>query len=86
MSCTSCGKKSVFQQAKNIATGVVNLVVDNPEIEALANTRLAKCATCPFAKELIKVAGRSVVQCVKCSCLCELKARVEEEQCPLGFW
>lgn len=86
MSCTSCGKKSVFQQAKNIVTGVVNLVENDPEVEALAATRLAKCIQCPYVRELIKVAGNSVIQCTKCMCLCQVKARVKEEECPLLLW
>lgn len=86
MTCISCKSKSVFKTAKNIATGVINLMSDSPEIEALATERLNKCKVCPYAKELIRVEDRIVLQCLKCKCLCALKARVKEEECPLLLW
>lgn len=87
MSCSGCNKKiSTLQQAKNIAIGVINLISNNPAIEEIAKPRLLICSSCPFIVELIKVAGREVYKCSKCSCLVEAKTRVMVETCPIGKW
>lgn len=86
MACTTCNKQNVFEKAKAIATGTLNYVFENPEIEALALPRLELCKDCPFARVLITVGTRKVVQCTKCDCLTELKARDRDEVCPVGKW
>ncbi len=86
MSCQNCGKKSFSKSIKDIVSGAINWTFESQEIEDLALPRLAKCATCPMQRILVEVGSRKVTQCTKCMCLNELKARVVDEVCPLGFW
>jgi len=85
MACTTCGK-SAIEQIKAISTGIGNFIFENEEIERIAKPRLDICKTCTFAKVLIKVGDKIVLQCKECDCLCELKARVNTEVCPLNKW
>ncbi len=85
MACTTCNKNP-FQQAKAIVSGTLNYIFDSPEIEAIALPRLTICKECPFARELIKVKSKSIMQCTQCKCLIELKTRYADEVCPKNKW
>lgn len=85
MNCTTC-KKNIFETAKAIATGTMNYVFDDPEIEAIALPRLKICSLCQFNRKLISVGSISVFQCTKCNCLNELKTRDKNEVCPVNKW
>lgn len=43
----------------------------------LAQYRLATCTICPARKGMI---------CSNCGCVLQAKARLKEEECPLGLW
>lgn len=86
MSCTTCGKKSLFKQATNIAKGTYNAIFPNEETRAIAEPRLAICIPCIYSKELVKINGVSVDQCNECTCIVQSKTTVKDEVCPKGFW
>lgn len=85
MSCTNC-KKSTVGVVKAVATGTANFVFKSAEIEAIAIPRLAKCKVCPHMKAVAQIGNDTVMRCTQCDCFCSLKARVPNEQCPLGLW
>jgi hypothetical protein len=43
----------------------------------LAQERLKVCVTCPFRIGLL---------CGECGCVLQAKARLEDEECPKGYW
>lgn len=86
MSCINCNKKNILQQAKSIIGGTINYVFKDPEIEIIAKPRLAICSTCIFARVLITIETKSVIQCTECLCLVELKTRELSETCPKEKW
>ena len=49
------------------------------EDEALSESRLAICSSCP---ELIKL----TTQCKKCGCFMSVKTRLKNASCPIGKW
>lgn len=67
------GVKSIFEAAKNIATGVDQYVSTNTEIE-----RKEICKACP--KLMV------TRQCGECLCFIDFKTKLKQEKCPLGKW
>ena len=62
-------------KAKNIAKGFVAVV--SGKSTASSRARMEICNKCKF-----NAAGI----CSKCTCIIEMKTRVEEESCPLKKW
>lgn len=67
------GFKSLFNVAKNFATGTEQIVEDKVKFE-----RKAICEGCPKL-----LATR---QCGECLCFIDLKTTLKQEKCPLSKW
>lgn len=67
------GMRSLFNVAKNIATGTEQIVDDVTKFE-----RKSICVDCP--RLLI------TRQCAECLCFIDLKTTLKQEKCPLDKW
>lgn len=64
-----------LRKFKAIARGWWSLI--SRETPQYSKTRLLICKTCPYSKYWI---------CGKCGCMLAAKARVKDEECPIGRW
>ena len=74
MSKIKSGMKSLFNIAKNAATGV-----DQSVPEEVKETRLEICNSCPRLLLPTK-------NCKECGCFVAAKTSFKQEECPLGKW
>jgi predicted oxidoreductase len=81
-----------FKAAKGYVVGTVNQILQDPEIEALAEARLTICRECPLfnaykcdsARTTLNEKGQTVHGC---TCNLKKKVRNKDEKCtPLGKW
>lgn len=92
--CSNCNEKntSIYEKAKrelegyrdtfgSIVDGWVNVVKRSPEVEHVAQVRIALCKTCPQKKK-IKVFKKKVDYCSICRCPIISKTRSMREACP----
>lgn len=86
MGCLPCEQAArVLRKGSNITKAWVNVVIANPEVEALAVERLKVCADCSSRKLSLIVNGHEIYKCGECSC--PLMALVRsEEKCKLNKW
>jgi len=76
-----CGKNTV-QKVTNIAKGFTALAVGKKY--EFTDARIAVCRECE--KGYYKKQGILRLFCSECKCFIPAKARVKDEQCPLGKW
>jgi hypothetical protein len=76
--------------AKEIINGWKNTVLKDPEVEKLAEVRLAICKECPKQSDNARKNGyksaRLDVHCTECSCPLIAKTRSTLSKCPLNKW
>ena len=65
------------EQLKNILAGWRNVLIQDPQIEALAQTRGEICLRCPHRKRIV---------CGKCGCPLKAKLRAPDATCPDDRW
>ena len=70
-------KRKRNDQLKNILAGWRNVVVRDPEVERLAQTRGEVCLKCPH---------RKLIVCGKCGCPLKAKLRAPDANCPDNRW
>ena len=86
MSCTACNKVSnVVRKVSNIGEAWINVVIQDPVVEALAIERLNICNSCNSRVEIMKVNNTTIYKCKECTC--PLMALVRsDEKCELNKW
>lgn len=86
MGCNACGTvKHFVTKATNITKAWVNVIVNDPEIEALAEKRMIQCNPCTSKVESLRINGQSVYKCKECSCPIIALVR-SNEKCKLNKW
>lgn len=87
MGCIPCEQVArALKKGSNITKAWINVVVTNPEVEALAVERLKICnAPCPSRKLSLIVNGHEIYKCGECSCPLIALVR-SEEKCKLNKW
>ena len=85
-------KIDYLKAAKGYIVGTINQIIKDPEIEALAEERLAICRVCPLFNNYKCDSARTTTndkgQLVHgCTCNLKKKVRNKNEKCtPLGKW
>ena len=84
--CIPCEQaKRAVKKISNIGEAWINVVISNPEVEALAIERLKKCNICNSRVEVLKVNNTSIYKCKECNCPLIALVR-SNEKCKLNKW
>jgi hypothetical protein len=85
--CTPCRRalRGTFRSLRGLkGFAKAALHIDRTD-EGTYQDRLAVCNACQHARPCADT-PEEACQCLECSCWVKVKARIENEECPMGLW
>lgn len=79
----------IWKNKRFILIALKNRLFSPKSIKRMAQTRLAICATCPFASmnaQTLPYGNLPWDHCTACGCMLGLKTYSPESKCPKGKW